>query len=151
MHLYRYVCEAKNRKQRLVRHIRVTRRHPSGGKVLFCVLAAGGGKFFTRPYIPRPPRLYIRWVEGGSRPQKGQNTVYSGRPLYVGQCRESPRLLVTKYAQWIWSTRLWRNYNSTKQKYERNFYDFQNYRFNFKIDAGQTPSLYLHINNYQGS
>lgn len=62
-----------------------------------------GGKFFTRPYIPRPPRLVHKvgggW--GGSRPQKGQNTAYSGRPLYVGQCRESPCLPVTEYAQRI--------------------------------------------------
>lgn len=80
-------------------HIRVQR-----WKVLFCVFAMKeGGKFFTRPYIPRPPRAsYIRWGEGGgSRPQKGQNTAYSGRPLYVGQCRESPCLPVTEYAQRI--------------------------------------------------
>lgn len=62
-----------------------------------------GGKFFTRgPMYPRPPQPYIRRAgEGGSRPQKGQNTAHCGRPLYVGQCRESPCLPVTEYAQRI--------------------------------------------------
>lgn len=40
----------------MVRHVRLTRRHSGvAGPVLRASPPLGGGKFFTRPYIPRPP------------------------------------------------------------------------------------------------
>lgn len=85
----------------MVRHVRLTRRHPGVAGPVLRARPPGGGVSFSRGPIYRDHPSLVHKVggRGGSRPQKGQNTVYSGRPSYVGQCRESPRLPVTKYAQ----------------------------------------------------